>query len=261
MPQEFIIGYLKPGFPKKTDSEKSFRTSLEYVGPIDELEDEKPAIGTSWGTYPGLVSTAKIDPLPGTDHATLKIDIDAFADQAEYPEVQAQEETYERDWQPFSRSLYEHPAFAIGQGGASELTSEDIVEIDLWKNEKNSDLKANYQFNMPNPGSSVKMFVKDLSNNAKLFARGLELGQDTWEDYAPIIRRTTSYANGIASGADAGLKGGEPSFPGKPAGYEWRKSTDSGIRAGGQSRWDQVEEWVGATKVLIDRENIFWSAP
>ncbi len=261
MANEFILTYKKPGFPKTANTGKSFRTTIEYVGPSDELEDEMPVTESVWGNYPGVVTSSVHEPIEGTDKAMLKVIVETFTDQSEYPEVTALEETFERDWVAFSRSLKEHPEFTMGGGGQFELEPGDDFDIRMWQEEMDRALQKEYKYRQPNPGSSVSSFVVDLSTNAKMFARGLQIGQENWEDYAPVIRKTTTFSKGIGSGADAGLRGGEPDFAGKPDGYEWRKSADRGLKTGRQGRWDQDEEWVGATKVLIDRKRIYWDAP
>jgi hypothetical protein len=46
-----------------------------------------------------------------------------------------------------------------------------------------------------------------------------------------------------------------------PDGYEWRKSADRNVTAGKRTRWEKQEEWLGAKKVLHDKDEIFWEAP
>jgi hypothetical protein len=48
-------------------------------------------------------------------------------------------------------------------------------------------------------------------------------------------------------------------FPGKPIGYEWLKTADRSISQGGRKRWQKIEEWTGAKKVLVDKDEIFWT--
>jgi hypothetical protein len=259
MAAEFILKYKKPGFPKTANTDKGFSTTIEYVGPLAELQAEQPSKDEVWGDYTGVVKSAKLNPLEGTEKAELTVICEATFDQSgdsSFDDPTVREIGYEREWVEFTRSLYEHPAFAIGQGGEFELSSEDLAAIEKWQNNEDVQLKAEYKYPYHPDGG-----VSDLSPNAKMFVRGLELGQDPYTDYAPVIRKTTNFAKGIPSGADAGLKGGEPEFTGKPEGYEWRKASDRGVKAGGQTRWDQVEEWMGATKVLIDRKNVFWEPP
>ena len=259
MAAEFILNYKKPGFPRKANTDKGVQTTIEYVGPLDTLEDEQPDKDTVWGDYVGVVKSAVLNPIEGTDKAMLTVVCEATFDQTEeasFAPPTVREVSYEREWVVFTRSLFEHPAFAIGQGGQFELDSTDIVSIEKWQNEESTELKSTYKYFYHEFGGVV-----ELTDNAKMFARGLELGLDPYEDYAPVIRKTTNYAKGIPTGADAGLKGGEPDFTGKPDGYEWRKAADRGIKEGGQTRWNQVEEWLGATKVLIDKKNVFWEPP
>jgi hypothetical protein len=113
--------------------------------------------------------------------------------------------------------------------------------------------KSTYQY-FPSPESLEPEY---LSANAEKFAKGIELGIETYEDYAPVVRRSTIYANGIPSNSTAGQKEDAPEVEGKPEGYEWRKQADRAIQ-NGQTRWDKSEEWIGAIKVLVDKDEIFF---
>jgi hypothetical protein len=252
MADESIIASKKPGFPQYSNSEKSFRTTIEYVGLQATLAPAVPENNEEWGDYPGIVASSELRPLPGTDYAELTIVTEYFFDSGDGDEAGiAQEVTYEVEWAMFQRSLFEHPEFAVGGGGTYALNAEDIAAIDAWENSPPS-IKKEFYYEENNSG-------KPLSANARKFAEGRNLGQESWEDYAPIIRMTTRYVNGLPSTSEAGLiDNTPPNFVGAPSGYEWRKSADRAVKSGGQSKWDRVEEWTGAVKVLTDRESIFW---
>lgn len=254
--ESIIARYKRPGFPKTTNNEKSYRTTLEYIGPQLELEAEQPAVNVSWGSFDGLVVSSDVTPIEGTDYAVMTVICEYYYSQSDSGGGTglATETTYEIEWVEFSRSMYEHPKFRIGGGGTYELDSDDVARIELWKNEQNADLRGDYK--VTNDGTEV-----DLSTNAKMFCRGLELAQENYSDFAPVVRVTTTYVGGSPSGSDAGEKDNPPTAAGGPSGYEWRKSADRSLRKGGQTRFDRVEEWVGAIKVLSDRDDIFWTAP
>jgi hypothetical protein len=101
-------------------------------------------------------------------------------------------------------------------------------------------------------------YDEELSDNAKKYCAGLNLGLESYEDFAPVARKVTAYAGGPPSSTQAGDKNTPTGIPGLPSGWEWRKSADRSMRAGGQTRWERVEEWTGAQKVLTDKTNIYF---
>lgn len=261
MATEFIYDLRRPGFPKYDNSEGSFRTSIEYVGPIDELTREEPEIGNTWGDYRGIVSTSRIEPIEGTEYGILSVECEArfqAGGDIGYAEGTKQEEKWEIDWVMFTRSWYEHKAFRIGGGGDYALQPMDVYEIGLWETEEDNFLKEQYSYRPPFGGET-----QTLSDNAKMFVQTILLGIPEWEDYVPVIRKTTTYSRGGPKDSTAGLKEDVGDFEDKPSGYEWRKTAHRSVQAagGGSTKWDGVEEWTGASKVLYDRNEVFWSPP
>jgi hypothetical protein len=255
MASEFrIIGLRKKGFPKSSDSEKSFRTTIEYIGDQDTLEAERPSVNQVWGSYDGVVTSSDINPIEGSSIAEMTVIVEFNYDQSEGGAGSLREISFEVEWVAFSRSYLEHPEFRIGGGGTYALTAGDVVGLEMWRNEPDKTLKEEFEYT--SEGATYS-----LDTNAKMLAQGELLGQEYWEDFAPVIRKTSTYVGGGPGASTAGLKETPPTFDGSPSGYEWRKSADRGIKAGGQTRWDRVEEWIGATTVLSDKENIYWAAP
>lgn len=252
--ESIVAGYLRPGFPKTTNNQKSYDIRLEYVGPYSILQANEPASDTTWGTYDGRVSGTTLEKIPGTTYGILTVVTQYRYDNPSGSGGTSRETVYEVEWVMFQRELIEHPEFVLGGSGTYTLTAEDISDLEAWKNEQNPENKADYFFS---GGSSVE----ELSSNAKMFAKGIQLGQEYWEDYAPVIRKITTYEGGNPGDSEAGAKGSEPSFAGKPSGYEWRKTADRAIRSKGQTRWDRTEEWIGAETVLTDKDSIYWTAP
>jgi hypothetical protein len=256
MADESILTYKKPGFPKTDNNDKSYQTTIEYIGPLATLASAEPATNSAWGEYDGVVRSSNLSPIEGTDQAELTVICEFdYATPTNAP-GEEKEVTLEVEWVMFQRSLFEHPEFT--NGGTYALDNQDYADIQAWINEQNPTLKAAYKYNeLELTGSGTEA---ELSAAAKKFVDGLNiLGEPgSYEDYAPVIRRTTTFLNGLPDESDAGLKGEEPTFSGKPDGYEWRKSADRAIRAGGQRRWERTEEWMGAIKVLIDRDTIFY---
>lgn len=250
---ESILTYKKPGFPKTTNSEKSYQTVIEYVGPESTLASAEPATGTVWGTYDGIVTSSNLSPIEGTTQAELTVTTEYTYDGESGDTGTAREITFEVEWVMFTRPMVEHPVFRPGGGGANQLTDDDIADIEGWKNEPSPSVKKNFAY-YDEESDTTEL----LSDAATVFAKGLNLGLENYEDFAPIIRKTTTYVGGLPGNSVAGLKDNPPNFSGVPSGYEWRKSADRAVRGAGQTRWERVEEWSGAIKVLVDKTSIYF---
>lgn len=251
-----FANYLKFGFPKENNSGSAYRTELEYVGPYSTLYSGAPDIGDTWGDYVGRVEDLEIEYLENTSKGSLRVvmghQFEAGSGGTEAGEVR--EVSYEVEWVNVNRSMLEHPAFRLGGGGTYELTEEDIAAIEKWKNEDDVTKKSEYKYKE----SSTSTTYTTLSTNAQKFATGIQQGIESYDDFAPVVRVTTSLVNGGSSTSTAGLKDNPPTFAGGPAGYEWRKSADRSIRTGKQNKWERTEEWLGAKKVLVDRDAIYF---
>jgi hypothetical protein len=251
---ESIASFRKPGFPKPVKTENGEATLIEYIGATSTLSAAVPDIGDEWGDFEGTVRSTSLVPVEGLDTTSeLTITVELISESPEEPGV-LESESYEIEWVAVARSMYEHPQFAINGGGANELSSVDISEIALWEAEPNTTLKAAYQF-------QNEYYAGTLSASAKLFARGIELGQTVFEDFAPVARKISTYSGGPPPESEAGQKDEPAGFPRLPDGYEWRKSADRNVTAGKRTRWEKQEEWIGAKKVLHDKDQIFWEAP
>lgn len=254
MAAESIAAYRKPGFPVLDTSENSFRTLIQYIGPTATISAAEPDPGDAWGDFVGTVRSTSYNETESVGTAELTVVVEILAESDEEPGT-LESVTHEIDWAVVDRSMYEHPQFAIGKGGANALTSEDIADIQNWREEEDPAVKQLYQYATPADGSV------SLSTNARLFARGIELGQDTFEDYAPVAMKTSTYVNGPPETSEAGQKEIPTGFPNLPAGYEWRKSADRSTTSGRRTRWEKSEAWMGAKFVLHDKDQIFWEAP
>jgi len=252
MPSESISALLRPGFPKESNDGKSNRTQLEYVGIETDLRaavDGK--MNAVWGSYAGIVIDVAVEPIENTVYAIMSITCELKLDQTFELSGTKQETTYEIDWVDVSKPLKEHREFA--EGGAFELTDEDRIQIGFWENEQDPATKAVFGFTPPGGGSS-----EGLTPNATKYAQGLLLGIEYFTFKAPVARQSETWVNGPPPTSTAGIKEDPTGFPNLPTGYEWLKSADRSIRAGGQFRWDRSQEWIGAAKVLVDAEGIFY---
>lgn len=259
MATEPIYAQRRPGFPRESVDAGSYRTQIEYVGLARDLRAASPNINTVWGDYNGLVSLAELEPLDGTDYAILIVWVEYKFEAASYEAGGGtlQSTNYEIDWLTVQRSLFEHKDFRIGAGGAYQLTSKDVSEIGKWQAMTNAGYKADYYFYIDGETGSTS----ELSDNAKMLARGIQIGIEYWEDKVPVARRSRTYVNGPGPSGEAGKKDTPTGFPNLPPGYEWIRDSDRSLKTGTQSKWQNDTEWLGAKKVLIDTENIYWAAP
>jgi hypothetical protein len=260
MADESILTYKKPGFPKETLAGNGYSTTIEYIGPTSTLEAALPAIGATWGEYTGYVQTREMEPVEGNaGYSELKVVVSYEFSGTDSTFGTARETTFEIEWLAQSRSLVEHPKFQTG--GTYALDNQDLIDLGFWQDEPDATLKAAFKYNeLAATGSGD---IAELTSAAKMCAAGILLGYEYWDDFVPVLRKNTTYLGGPPNASEAGDKasGAPAGFPTVPTGYEWRKSADRSIRAGGQNRWERAEEWVGEKKVQIDKSNVYWSAP
>jgi len=250
MANESIYAKRKYGFPQVKNSENKVSTTIEYIDVTATLIAAEPNIGSSWGEYVGTVVDTEIVEIENTGKSTLTVNLEYEAqsggDDGLDPGTPTTT-TYEIEWVMFQRSLFEHPRFV-------DLTSRDVTDIEKWKQEPNSNYKSIYRYE---DITQDPPYV-DLSMLAILFAKGIQKGQESYEDYSPVVRKTTTYVNGLPSESLAGQKDDPPSLPNLPVDYEWRKSADRAVQTESRNKWDRSEEWLGAIKILSDRDEIFW---
>lgn len=253
MAAESIISYKRLAHPEYRVSDKSVRTDIEYIGPYATLYaplTSELIRGQPWGDYPGLVSDISIKGIEGTSPAmaelTVSVEYELTDGGGDFGIEEGIESgsTYEIDWTVVMRPLMEHPAFARGSGEFA-LTQADVYQIEEWERaETEADKTEKYG---------------TLSTNAKKYADGIEQGIQNFEDYAPVLTKTTSYVGGPGPRSAAGHKNNPPSaFPNGPTGYEWVKTADRSLRSGTRDKWDRVEQWSGSAKVLVDKEEIYY---
>ena len=243
MAAESIITYLKPNYPQLGVTASANQADLLYIGPYATLLAAAPAVGASWGDYVGKVDTAKIEPISGTNplqgELTVTVTREFQADGGGSTAGVSGEVTYEVEWTVVSRPLLEHPEFRTGDYALSATDGEKLA---TWQNAKTSANRT------------------ALSAAAEKYAKAVDLGIDTYEDYAPILSKTTTYTNGPPPSSSAGVKdaGGLTGFPNGPTGYEWIKSADRAVKAGKRNKWDRTEQWTGAKKVMVDKNSLYY---
>jgi hypothetical protein len=247
--------FMRPEFPKVEFNEKAVVTRIEYIGTTSTIESSLVEVGEPWGDYPGELKSATIEPTDDPEISVAMVTVEQIIDNEDAGEGTLVGVSYEIRWLTVERSMFEHPSFAIGGNGPNALSEFDIYCIEKWRAPENT-RELYEEYKIDDDGYEL-----ELNSNAKLFARGIQLGLETFEDKAPIAVKISDYVKGPPPATDAGLKetGVPPGFPNLPDGFEWRKESADAVRAAGQTRWTLTEEWLGAKKILFDRENIYWT--
>ena len=258
MASESIIALKRPGFPTYSINETSYTTTIEYVGLYATLEAASPAKSTAWGDYSGLVATANIEPTPGTSYGILLVVCERKFDTSGggTGTKLSNQTTYEIDWNDLHRSLLEHPQFRTDGNGQYKLTATDLAQIESWKKMDRADYKAEYFYYTTTPEAGI---TATLSDNAKMFAKGILLGIEYYVDKVPVARRSDTWVLGPPPSGVAGLKETPVGFPNLPQGYEWIRDADRALRAGGQDKWTNETSWLGSDKVQVDSKNILYT--
>lgn len=264
-----FASYIRPGYPRPSSTDGGDRVEIQYVGLASAIKattadgGTRPVAGEAWGDYAGTVTVSEYEPLPGTDPeygiATVICEL-SYGDGGLISGV-VQETAYEIEWVNISRSLYEHPKFRNGGSGTYELDETSLMEIRAWEEEKDSEQKALFRFWQKDKyGNPTATLIALTTPSAKKFAQYLSIGVDSYDDYAPVARKSTTYAGGPPPTSDAGAKETPTGFPNLPTGWEWVKTADRSLRSGSQTRWVRTEEWTGAKKVLADNVDLFFGA-
>jgi len=247
MAAEPIATYKKLQHPAYRVSDKSVRTDIEYVGPYDTLRaylDSTLKRGLTWGDYPGRITDISIVSVANTSPAlgelTVSVEYETTPGEGDFgiEEGLASGTVYEIDWTVVSRPLMEHPEFQAG--GSNELDEEDRQLLARWEISKEESMYG------------------EMSPAAFYYAEGIDQGIENWNDFAPIAIKTTSYSNGPPPTSSAGAKETPTGFPNLPSGYEWIKSADRSLRSGSRDKWERAEQWMGAKKILVDKNTLYY---
>ncbi len=249
--------YLIPGGAQESFSERRESRTFRYTGVAATLKAASPGgvwpvVGATWGDTPGFITVSDPLILGVSGHVLLTVQVDVTFEESSGVGT-VTETAFELETATVYRPLLEHPGF--NTGGSNPLVFADHVDLAAWQNEPERALKIAYQYRDAG-GSTIT-----LSTNAQRAARYIARGVQQYADMAPIARRTKKYSGGPPpSSADAGLK--QSFFSGFPGGnpdssLEWLNSGERGLRSAGTRDWFQTTELMGATKILLDRENLY----
>jgi len=260
-----LIDYLREGFPKPTDTAEGYQTILEYIGPEEDLFGVITK-GQPWGDYQGVVEDLTGEPITGTTPLLTILSVRMMRKFGDDPDVAQQEGTeletkFEIDWVDVSRPFIDHPEFATG--GAFALGTTERLECLKWDEMDVPEFKEAYKF-YPGRYSDWQGTEDELSilsgTNATKYADGRLLGIEYFVEKVPVLRKSTTYVDGVPPQGGAGNKEDPPDFPAglKPGGYEYIRSTDRSIGNGKQNEWQRDQEWLGGKKILVDSKNLFY---
>lgn len=258
--------YLRAEFPKEYVTNESYESVFEYIGPTDEVSGIA-VLGGEWGDTPGVIEDVRREPVARggeqTPYSILIVRVVKKFSPGEAGAAVELETNHELDWMAVQKPLIDHPVF--GETGAWSLVpAEKSIYIPKWEEMPVAAFKENFKYY---PGryedwDGGEDSLNTLTQNAKYYAQGRLLGLEYYTEFAPVVRKLTTYKNGLPEGSGAGEKE-DPDFGDNdlPAGYEWIKNTDSSIETAKQNEWKRTQEWLGANKVLVDSKNTYWDPP
>lgn len=152
---------------------------------------------------------------------------------------------YDLDYVDLTRALELHPRWAVGAGGAKELTATDLTQLERWKREPDWNLRLAFQYlnRMTAIDGSVTYETITLSTNAQDLAAKVLKGADGYNDSYPIVTATTFHRTN--PNIDRPWTPQDPpSAANPPDDYEWLYGTPKKIKR----RWyiELREKWIGA---------------
>jgi len=248
-----LMDYLRPGYPKQSVDVNSSRWTYVFRGPTATLAPLRPAANSGFDSH-GLVERTTIEELDNPDFCEITVEtVQTFAlttaaitdDQFPYWEI---------DQVQIEKNLRQHPAF-IG------FTAAEWIAIDAWDQELDNAQRQVFSYwvrdKQGDPVGSPITLTGTTTTGPKGFAVLRLLGVESFLDFAPVVRKTSKYRGSTApSSADAGQKVTAPTYA--PSGYEWLKTADRVSKTGSRSNeWTRQEEWTGARKVLLDKDELF----
>lgn len=226
-----------PTSPEFTDGKDGPTWTYSYEGQWSVVTGAIPLRGTRVAGMEPLfaIDTVRVQKQPG-GRGTMSFTVCKLP----LPSVDEEnKDTLEVEWVQIEKKLETHPLY---KSGAGALTDEDLVDIDFWKDEKDPANRKAFKY-LPETGAVVT-----LSANAIAFCKKLLRGQDSYADYAPICRATTTTTK-----APLNTKCGITDSPPRDvtiAGYQYLKTADRATRR--DRKWERVREWTGANSIDSD---------
>lgn len=237
-----IAAHEQPGSPDIDGDNSGLVVVRTYEGPYDVLRGAVPKINSVM---------ADIDEKPTVRHYKLTkleggIGRLVITARKEYGNsgIDAGEgdelSTYEVDNQQLEKPLLSHPRYVAAGVNTEDANGNSVAGfVSMYMNAATSAERKTVRDDVAKsgcPAAAKNLFPEIIGK--------LMLGRDSYIIPAPVLRITTPSVN--RPGTTTVGKKVDPSFPGKPAGYEWLGTADRSIRRGKSGTWERVQEFTGA---------------
>ena len=257
-----LTGLIKVGWPKPYISTQGTGTEYAYRGDTTTIAANQPLCGQGWadGNPVDYVSADQIDFSNDIVDMTVRTK-STFSSSSAEAEPSLLDTHITVKWLPIDRPLECHPLFS--PGGANELSSDDWQAIWGWMAETHQELKAAGQYYLRDSNGEAYgdiLNVSDTSDNADNYCIYLQMGYDTFRDYAPLITQRDIYTGYLPP--SIGNLGDVDTPPGTadsdyPSGYIYIKNDDSRERTGRRAEYQRFQSWIGVVYVAFDRTHLY----
>lgn len=221
---------LQPGFPKWDFTADRVACTLLFKGLIADCNAQRPTVGSTMPEYGLNVERAQVYGAPaGAGYLYIELSNEDTASSAQ--------ESQEIEWAVSEIDLRLHPRYQ--SGGASALTTADLVQLRMWEEAPDHTLRAAFKFRSPVSGAVVT-----LSTNAQHIALRWLRGLTHYIVPHPIGRIST-LTRSTPNTTQCGKRVSKP-FSALPDNYTWLGTADRALRNGKRGKWRRDREYTGA---------------
>jgi hypothetical protein len=236
------------------------KRTLVYSAPYPAAETDKPADGATVSGYTGvIVQRVSIEPLSAeTDNGLCTVTIElGSAETGSGSGTEDPQPTYTRRWDQLEKPLLTHPRYQTG--GASTLTNLDLAQIETWRDETDTALKAAFKFISRSPATlGTELTLSDEAQNA---AKKILKGVETWQCPVPVVSMTSFVTSRPLAKTSMSKHFSAP--PGFPSGtfptlsarglpLRWFGIADEANRQGRSGLWVQTVSYQGVEGIDSD---------
>lgn len=218
------------------------RLRVAYYGTYAALVAMQPAVGAELAAFEDMAVKSVLVTRDETgSYGTLEINLEAVDGTVTpiAPEDGSEiSSTREILWQNSQRPILEHPT-----------ASAYSTELSAWMLETRPNLKKTFFYTTygeeSEGGVYIEIGVTKLSSSAQLWALKIMKGIESWMDFFPLARLTTTYASQpLGTGCGRGTMGAPLGIT-VPTGYGWMKTGDTITQNSSDKLWTRVQEWTG----------------
>ncbi len=251
-----LLDYLRPDYPTFDTDQVGTRATWNLRGLASVINPLLPAIGSTlaYGGFNYIIEKVAAGPIDTSLYADYSIIGYYSQARSEVTVADEQYPFYSIDYVQVEKALKQHPAFAA-------FTAADWVAVNGWDNEIDTVAKTDLKYyprDKDGNTTGAAVALTGTSTTGQIGYATLRLqGVESFLDFAPEVTLSTKYfSSDPPSAADAGQKVSAPSYA--PSGYEWLKVMDRVQKQGIRSVfWLREEKWLGARKILLDKDDIF----